>query len=318
LIHDLGARYGAAVRESGITPAEDEPLPGRLRIAGYLASTDPSTAGDSPPAVPVPRPAPPQESEAPTVLIPRITSEPDIDLGAPEERDSAESHLLIPSVPDVPRRRMRWWLVAVPAVAILLLVGIAVAWHLRGDPPDGADPDLTPPIALPQTDGPVDPTTGTGAIAPGSPAASASRRPSPSSTGATTTFAPPPPPPSPGPALPVKNTAGRCVESADGGRVQLDFCATGDNQLWQEKGGTLTSQGKCLSLADGATANGTRVVVADCTGDAGQQWQKRSDGTWVNTRANRCLDTESGSTWPGARLIVADCKGTTSQRWTMG
>ncbi|WP_203902399.1 RICIN domain-containing protein [Virgisporangium aliadipatigenens] len=292
-----------------------------------------TTVGDGPTAPRIPAPRAPLEGEefveapdeASTVLMPKVGPEPVIDLGAPEQRDLAESHELLPSLPDddEPRHR-RWWLVAVPVVVMLFIAVIAAAWHLSGNPDDPPGPDPTPPVALPT--GPVDPdaptSPGAANIAPGGSAtASGSRRPNTSATpgGGGTTFTPGPPvAPTPGPPLPVKNSAGRCVESGDGGRVALDFCGSEANQQWQENGGTLTSQGRCLSLNDGDTASGTRVETAECTGDASQQWQKRADGTWVNAKSNRCLDTELNSTLPGARLIIADCKGSTSQRWTMG
>ncbi|MEU6955524.1 RICIN domain-containing protein [Streptomyces sp. NPDC045714] len=95
----------------------------------------------------------------------------------------------------------------------------------------------------------------------------------------------------------MKGVGGKCVDanansSANGTKVQLWGCNTGDNQKWQATGATLRSLGKCLDVDGWGSANGTKVQLWDCTGGANQDWSVRSDGTIRNRGI--CLDTAGG------------------------
>ncbi|MEV7967297.1 SMP-30/gluconolactonase/LRE family protein [Sphaerisporangium sp. NPDC088356] len=71
--------------------------------------------------------------------------------------------------------------------------------------------------------------------------------------------------------------------------------------------------GKCVDVASGNSANGTRVQLWTCNGGAAQQWTVETDGT---IRAlGKCLDVAGASTANGARAQIYDCNGTGAQRW---
>lgn len=71
--------------------------------------------------------------------------------------------------------------------------------------------------------------------------------------------------------------------------------------------------GKCIGLAAGATANGTKIDTYSCVGDATQQWTVASDGTLRNS--GKCLDVASGATADGTAVQIYDCNGTGAQQW---
>src|SRR5207244_8351040 len=71
---------------------------------------------------------------------------------------------------------------------------------------------------------------------------------------------------------------------------------------------------KCLD-ADLATigANGTKVQLWDCNGQAQQRWiLDDADGTLRNASSNRCLDADGAN---GTRVQLWDCNGGPQQRW---
>lgn len=51
-------------------------------------------------------------------------------------------------------------------------------------------------------------------------------------------------------------------------------CHAGANQQWRASGGTLVNPatGKCLDTRNGATADGTMLVINTCSGAATQRW----------------------------------------------
>jgi len=72
------------------------------------------------------------------------------------------------------------------------------------------------------------------------------------------------------------------------------------------------SSGKCLTIKDNASADGTPVVLANCDSSAtGQRWTTWSDGTF---RANgQCLDMKGSS--PGTIVQLWNCNGMGYQWW---
>jgi len=72
--------------------------------------------------------------------------------------------------------------------------------------------------------------------------------------------------------------------------------------------------GKCLDVAGGAAANGTRIQLWTCTGGAAQRWSAGADGTI--TALGKCLDVAGASTQNGAAVQLYDCNGSAAQRWT--
>ncbi|WP_036961472.1 glycoside hydrolase family 16 protein [Promicromonospora kroppenstedtii] len=73
------------------------------------------------------------------------------------------------------------------------------------------------------------------------------------------------------------------------------------------------SNGICLDVAGAATANGTPIQLANCNGNAAQQWTVGTDGT---VRAlGKCLDVAGGATAAGTAVQLWDCNGTGAQQW---
>jgi alpha-galactosidase len=74
-----------------------------------------------------------------------------------------------------------------------------------------------------------------------------------------------------------------------------------------------SASGRCLDVAQGSTANGTRPVIWDCNGATNQQWSTGTDGT---LRAlGKCLDAPLNAA-AGAAVQMWDCNGGTNQQWT--
>ncbi|GAA2666485.1 ricin-type beta-trefoil lectin domain protein [Actinoplanes palleronii] len=71
--------------------------------------------------------------------------------------------------------------------------------------------------------------------------------------------------------------------------------------------------GKCLDVAAGGTANGTKIQLYDCNGTAAQQWNVADDGT---IRAlGKCLDVSGGVNANGTKVQLWDCLGNGHQQW---
>lgn len=80
--------------------------------------------------------------------------------------------------------------------------------------------------------------------------------------------------------------------------------------------GQITGYGdKCVDVAGGSSADGTRVQLWPCNGSGAQQWDVRADGT---IRAlGRCLDAAGGGTADGTRVQLWTCNGSGAQRWAV-
>ncbi|MCX5214142.1 ricin-type beta-trefoil lectin domain protein [Kitasatospora sp. NBC_00240] len=143
-------------------------------------------------------------------------------------------------------------------------------------------------------------------------------------------------PSAPGPALdavrlrPLPGTAGtalvaagsdRCAELpgnavADGTRAVLADCTGGQNQTF-----TATPRGELVVYGNRCLAalddgDGIAVDIRDCNGTAGQAWSAHPDGTLRNGLAGACLDAR-GSTAAGTPLGLWSCDGTAGQRWRL-
>ncbi|WP_328876324.1 polymorphic toxin-type HINT domain-containing protein [Streptomyces sp. NBC_00287] len=72
--------------------------------------------------------------------------------------------------------------------------------------------------------------------------------------------------------------------------------------------GALKVLGKCVVPKDGGTANGTAVVIADCTGAAGQQWTAVSAGNKLkHVASGKCLDVPASNSADGTDLQLYTC-----------
>ncbi|EYT82502.1 1,3-beta-glucanase [Streptomyces sp. Tu 6176] len=129
---------------------------------------------------------------------------------------------------------------------------------------------------------------------------------------------------SPAGALPIRGTAGKCVDvaganPANGTPVQLYDCNGTAAQQWTAgSDGTLRALGKCLDVKDNATADGSQVQLWDCTGGPNQKWALPAARDIVNPQADKCLDATGGSSANGTRLQIWTCTGAANQKWTVG
>jgi glucose/arabinose dehydrogenase/PKD repeat protein len=72
--------------------------------------------------------------------------------------------------------------------------------------------------------------------------------------------------------------------------------------------------GKCLDVAGGATADGTKIQLYTCNGTAAQSWTVTPNST---VRAlGKCLDVAGGATANGTKVQLYTCNGTAAQNWS--
>ncbi|MFJ4616743.1 polymorphic toxin-type HINT domain-containing protein [Streptomyces sp. NPDC088812] len=79
--------------------------------------------------------------------------------------------------------------------------------------------------------------------------------------------------------------------------------------------GALKILGKCVVPKAGGTANGTLVVIADCTGAAAQQWTATSTGTLKHVSSGKCLDVPSSNSADSTDLQLNTCGTAANQQW---
>ncbi|MGC9671372.1 ricin-type beta-trefoil lectin domain protein [Planosporangium sp. 12N6] len=120
----------------------------------------------------------------------------------------------------------------------------------------------------------------------------------------------------------VVGVAGLCLDvrggvAADGQPVQVYTCNhTAAQQARYADDSTVRLLSRCLTAT--GTANRTPVTIASCTGDAGQSWTRRADGTLLNPASGRCLDVPDSNPAPGAaQLQLYDCLHTDGQVWRL-
>jgi Ricin-type beta-trefoil lectin domain len=77
---------------------------------------------------------------------------------------------------------------------------------------------------------------------------------------------------------------------------------------------TLPIAGKCLDDTNDSTANGNKIQIWSCNGDAAQQWSVQTNGTI--TINGKCLDDTGGSTKNGTKVQLYACiPGDLNQQW---
>lgn len=75
--------------------------------------------------------------------------------------------------------------------------------------------------------------------------------------------------------------------------------------------------GRCLDVYGGATADGTDVIIWDCTGAANQSWTL-SGGRLVDSNSGKCLDVSGVGTADGTRVNLWTCQsGNVAQQWVV-
>jgi hypothetical protein len=123
---------------------------------------------------------------------------------------------------------------------------------------------------------------------------------------------------------PVYGPGGKCVDVAgddvggDGTAVQLWDCqSAAKDQHWTWSGQTLQTLGRCLDVAGGVSAAGTKLQLASCNGGGYQNWVAQPDGSLKNPTSGRCVDSPSGATGNGTRLQIWDCNGSAAQKFAV-
>jgi hypothetical protein len=121
---------------------------------------------------------------------------------------------------------------------------------------------------------------------------------------------------------PITGIAGKCVDVADGGtadgtKVQLLTCNSTGAQTWTRNGSTQQALGKCLDVSGGGTADDTRVQLWTCNGTGAQDWTPQADGSLVNPQSSKCLTPQANATDDGTQLVIFSCNGSANQVWTL-
>ncbi|CAM5300876.1 ThuA domain-containing protein [Streptomyces atroolivaceus] len=71
--------------------------------------------------------------------------------------------------------------------------------------------------------------------------------------------------------------------------------------------------GKCVDVANGASADGTQIQLWTCNQSAAQKWTVATDQT---LRAlGKCLDISGGGTADGTKIQLYGCNNTAAQKW---
>jgi hypothetical protein len=112
------------------------------------------------------------------------------------------------------------------------------------------------------------------------------------------------------------NLDGKCLDdtgnsSANGNKVQIWSCNGEASQNW-----TYAEDGT-LRIHGKGIASGTGIQIWSCTGAANQQWVAETDAQLVNPAAGLCLTDPGGSTANGTRLQINSCGTGTRDEWTV-
>jgi hypothetical protein len=73
--------------------------------------------------------------------------------------------------------------------------------------------------------------------------------------------------------------------------------------------------GECVDVQDGATADGTPIVVVHCHGSPNQRWFIKRGV--ISENFGSCLDVQGGAPNDGAAIILVNCAGTLTQQWSV-
>ncbi|WP_380281618.1 ricin-type beta-trefoil lectin domain protein [Kitasatospora purpeofusca] len=123
---------------------------------------------------------------------------------------------------------------------------------------------------------------------------------------------------------------GLCADAEGGPRPGAELAAyacwqTANQRFNFASDGTVRAGSYCLSTKDNALTNGTRAVLALCTGATGQKWSMRPDGRLfisgtvnAGSEGGKCLELPGWATAQGTRLGIWDCPSLqANQRWTL-
>ncbi|NJP44325.1 glycoside hydrolase family 97 protein [Actinacidiphila epipremni] len=76
--------------------------------------------------------------------------------------------------------------------------------------------------------------------------------------------------------------------------------------------------GLCVDVPGAAQADGTRVALWDCNGQANQNWTASPTGRLTVYGGAKCLDVSGSGTADGTPVQIWDCNNTAAQQWTVG
>jgi Lysozyme like domain/Ricin-type beta-trefoil lectin domain len=110
---------------------------------------------------------------------------------------------------------------------------------------------------------------------------------------------------------------GVCVTQSSGSAgatAVVGKCGQGATaQQWTLASGAIRNGSLCLAVGPGSRH--PSVVVATCSGSAGQTWAPSGLGQLKNAQAGKCLRDPHGSTAAGAPLDLANCAISRPQTW---
>jgi len=75
------------------------------------------------------------------------------------------------------------------------------------------------------------------------------------------------------------------------------------------------TNGECIDVRDGATADGSPVVVFQCHGSANERWFIKSGV--ISENFGSCLDVQGSAPIDGSPIILVSCRGALSQQWSI-
>jgi hypothetical protein len=79
---------------------------------------------------------------------------------------------------------------------------------------------------------------------------------------------------------------------------------------------TGVQSGRCLSVPNSSTTNGTQAQLWDCSSGANQLWTYTTNRQLM-VYGNKCLDAFGQGTTNGTRVIIWDCHNQTNQQWNV-
>ncbi|WP_245561464.1 heparin lyase I family protein [Actinomycetospora chiangmaiensis] len=121
----------------------------------------------------------------------------------------------------------------------------------------------------------------------------------------------------------VANSAGGCLENANNvaavnNPLWLAVCGTNPGQQWSRwSDGTLRVQNLCADAAGSATAPGTRVVLATCSGAVSQRWNFYVAGYVQNQNSSLCLAPQGNRIAAQVVMTIVACANVAAQKWAV-
>ena len=77
-----------------------------------------------------------------------------------------------------------------------------------------------------------------------------------------------------------------------------------------------TQSGRCVDVPGNTQANGTRVTLYDCAGNANQRYEYTAAQEF-KVYGSKCLDAWLNGTTNGTAVAIYDCTGGANQKWTL-